>query len=115
MRTSAIVALICLAMGVAPSFSLPSISVRANLSKRSAPPHGQGSPPRARAHRHVFLRGNPGHWRIMSSDGTIYPEFPVPHGWTPPGPGYAVPLDWTPPVVDGNVNGLHERGAPNKL
>ncbi|KAI9449267.1 hypothetical protein F5148DRAFT_699676 [Russula earlei] len=35
MRTSVIVAFICLTMGVAPSFSLPSISVRSNPSKRS--------------------------------------------------------------------------------
>ncbi|KAI9447147.1 hypothetical protein F5148DRAFT_1153527 [Russula earlei] len=35
MRTSAIVAFICLAMGVAPSFSLPSISVRSDPSRGS--------------------------------------------------------------------------------
>ncbi|KAI9509401.1 hypothetical protein F5148DRAFT_1187768 [Russula earlei] len=46
MRTSAVVAFICLAMGVAPSFSLPSISVGANLSKRSQPPHDKDSPSR---------------------------------------------------------------------
>ncbi|KAI9508963.1 hypothetical protein F5148DRAFT_821813 [Russula earlei] len=40
MRSSAIVAFICLAFGVAPS-----ISVRTNPSRRSLNPHGQGGTP----------------------------------------------------------------------
>ncbi|KAI9458714.1 hypothetical protein F5148DRAFT_1220190 [Russula earlei] len=122
MRKSAVAAFICLAMGVAAlSSSLPSTSVRTNLSKRSQPPHRQtgsnghrvNEPP----HVPLWLVGSsrvnyppeyhgefrsttdPLRWETRDSWGDIQSSFPVPPGWSPPGPGILVPLNWSPPEV----------------
>ncbi|KAI9450764.1 hypothetical protein F5148DRAFT_1241619 [Russula earlei] len=95
MRTSAVVAFICLAMGVAPSFSLPSISLRAHPSKRSE--HGQGSPPR----RYFRFSGIPNYWYIYHENGGYLTAFDSVNGWTPPS-GNVVPLNWRPPDIHRN-------------
>ncbi|KAI9451284.1 hypothetical protein F5148DRAFT_1333948 [Russula earlei] len=120
MRTSAVVAFICLAMGVAPSFSLPSISVRCAyflkfyytsfsflfVVERIYPK--DHSPPTVKALLSRIVVFPPGGFRPTSR----------PHVWETLLNGdvqtFVFPLDVTPPIrsppnTNGNVHGRGPR------